>query len=259
MKRITLCISGGIVLLLSPMVHAEPVGVQVERMVITNPVESSNLKGAYTSLDLWITHSEIVGLGNGAEVVSASDDVGTNLLEGDSPFDHDPASSGYFMPHQMTVNTEEQWLRVPVFLPAIPHQDAKTVHMELSLELLMGSDGTKTVIVDDVDLSHIPGWGVDVGVEGKTLTCRDERRERPEDQPLELYCFVREGDLLGIKVPGQDDSMEPGHPDANLVVAGAREGVTLEVELPQTSKRHLPVQLEFGLGLHQGSVHEFPE
>lgn len=242
---------GGLLAVTVSMAKAQTADVQVEKLMITHPAEDADQK--HTMLDLWISLPGIASLGDETRVVSLEDDQGNDLLETEvSPqaqFGFDPAQDGFMMRHQVTSNLEEEWLRVPVFAPDVPHREATSLSMELELDLVLAGDGARTVTVENVDFSDIPGWGVDIDVEGRTVTCRDERRERPDDEPLELFCFLREGSLLGITAPGQADTPEPAHPESNLVVMGDRQDVTLEMEIPESPSVQQVVKLEFGLGL----------
>lgn len=232
-----------------PVLASADPEIRVERLTVTDPAESADLEGPYTSIDLLISQPGIAGLADTAQVLRARDDTGTDLLEPEGPFDRDFESEGYFMPHQRTTDTEEGWMRVPVFLPALPHPDARTIEIKMSVDILVRADGAETVLIEDVDFSDVPGWGVDLDVDGATMTCRDDRRERPEDQPLELNCFMRQGSFLEVATRDAQDTLAPTHPDANLVIEGPREAVDIEVSLPRTTVRQVPVTLAFGLGL----------
>ncbi len=236
-------------LLSAPAFAADDKDVRVERLTLTSPVETAELEGPYTSIDLVISRPGIAGLADTAEVLRASDDIETDLLEPDGPFDRDFAADGHVMHHQVTTNIEDGWLRVPVLLPAVPHPDARTIEIEMSVDILVREDGERTVLIEGADFSDVPGWGVDIDVDGTTMTCRDDRRERPEDQPLELTCFLREGSLLDIATTGAGAPPKPTHPEANLVIDGQRDAVDIEVSLPRTTVEQIPVTLEFGLGL----------
>ncbi|MGM0984500.1 MAG: hypothetical protein ACQEXG_13940 [Pseudomonadota bacterium] len=244
---------GSILALSASVALAETVDVQVERLMIAQPATPTDADHKHMTFDLWISLPGIASLGDEARVVSLTDDQGNDLLEIEgSPqalFGFDPADNGFLMQHQVESNLEEGWLRVPVFSPDVPHRQASSIRMELELDLLLASDDVRRVRVENVDFTDVPGWGVDLDVDGHTMTCRDDRRERPEDQPLELSCFLRGDSLLGITVPDQDETPEPSHPEANLVVVGDRSDVTLEVTLPVTLSFQQDVQLEFGLGL----------
>src|SRR5690554_723414 len=169
--------------------QAETAEVQVETMMITHPAAGDDHR--HMMLDLWVKMPGIARLGDSARVVSLEDDQGNDLLETEREpkalFGFDPAERGYLMRHQVEANLEEGWLRIPAFAPNVPHRDATSLSMELELELLLAGDGEHSVQVEGVDFTHVPGWGVDIDVDGHTLTCRDERRERPEDEPLELF------------------------------------------------------------------------
>jgi hypothetical protein len=223
--------------------------VQVERLTITNPAASAEQAGPHLMAELVIEAPGLVGLAESARLTNATDDMGTELLEADGPFDDDFSESGYFMRHQVTTRMEEGWLRVPVFLPSIPHPDATRLTLDFALDLRLREADVRTVLVENVDFSDVPGWGVDVDVAGARMTCRDERRARPQDQPLELNCFMREGSLLDVRPRHDSGNAVPTHPRSNLVIGGARDAVDLEVSLPLTRVEHVPVTLEFGLGL----------
>lgn len=244
---------GSVLALTTSVALAETADVQVERLMISQPATPTDADHQHMMFDLWVSLPGIASLGDEARVVSLTDDQGNNLLEIEgSPqalFGFDPAESGFLMRHQVNSNLEEEWLRVPVFSPDVPHREATSIRMELELDLLLASDDDRRVEIANVDFRDVPGWGVDIDVDGQTMTCRDDRRERPEDQPLELFCFLRGGSLLGITAPDQDETPEPSHPEANLVVVGDRSDVTLEVRLPETRSFHQVVELEFGLGL----------
>lgn len=232
-----------------PVLATAETDVHIESLAIKDPAPSADLNGPYTMIELAIERPGLVGLADSARVHRATDDAGRDLLAGEGPFDRDYEASGYFMRHQTTANMEEGWIRLPVFLPDMPHRDATRLEIGMALDVLVRDDGVRTVQVEGVDFSHVPGWGVDVDVEGARMTCRDDRRERPEDQPLELNCVLREGSLLEVSVRNGGAAPEPTHPDANLVIAGARDAVDLEVSLPRTRVEQIPVTLAFGLGL----------
>lgn len=244
---------GSFVALTASLAKAETADVQVEKLMITNPAVATDAGHKHMIFDLWISLPGVASLGAEARVITLEDDQGNNLLEAEEStqalFGFDPAEKGYLMHHQVSANLEEGWLRVPVFAPAVPHREATSISMELKLDLLIAKDEGRRVQIENVDFNDIPGWGMDFEVNGHTLTCRDERRERPEDEPLELFCFLREGSLLGITALGQLDTPEPSHSEANLVVVGDRQDVTLEVKMPETRPFHQVVELEFGLGL----------
>ncbi len=252
-KQITNLAAGSLLALSASVALAEAADVRVERLMISQPTTPTDAEHKHMMVDLWIALPRIASLGDEARVVSLTDDQGNNLLEIEgSPqalFGFDPAERGFLMDHQVNANAEEGWLRVPVFSPDVPHREATSIRMELELDLFLASDDVRRVEIANVDFSDVPGWGVDIDVDGQTMTCRDDRRERPEDQPLELFCFLRGGSLLGITAPDQDETPEPSHPETNLVVVGGRSDVTLEVMLPETRSFHQVVELEFGLGL----------
>ncbi|WP_434983489.1 hypothetical protein [Vreelandella zhaodongensis] len=231
----------------SPLSFAQEPEVEVERVRIM-PSEEDTSRGANTMIDLRVSLPNVVGLGDAAQVTSLKDDLGNNWLQEDADLSEihgfDPASTGYFLRHHIIVNGEEGWLRVPVYAPEVPVSEASVATLALNLELLL-HDGSRHVTVDNIDFRDIPGWGVDIDVDGQTVTCRDDRRNRPEDKPLELYCFMREGVLLGINTPSDTGNHEFTHADSNLLVEGARDGVTLDIEFPVTRTINFPVTLEF--------------
>lgn len=237
-----------VVLALPVQAAGEP-KVYLEVLRLTDPAPSADLADPYTAIELAIEHPGISGLAESARVTRASDDTGKDLMAGAGPFDRNFEEEGYFMRHQITHNPEKGWIRVPLILPGLPHPDATRLEIGMDLDIDVMDDGTRSVLIEDVDFSEVPGWGVEVDVEGARMTCRDERRERPEDEPLELVCAMREGSLTGVEALTGGAAPEPADPRANLVIAGPRDAVDLEVTLPQTRVEAMPVTLRFGLGL----------
>lgn len=236
------------------MVAANEAEIRVERVMIASPDPRGSDTEPHTIIDLWVSMPDVAGLGDDARVTRLSDDAGNDLLgdeTGSSEGDPGAATgSDSLMRHQMTLNAEEDWLRFSVYAPSAPSRAANELNLMLDLDLQI-IDGSRTVTLEGVDLSEIPGWGVELDVEGQTLNCKDERRERPDDQPLELYCVMRDGVLLGVHAPDNEGDAELTYPRANLLLEGDRQDVTLDVELPVTRDMRFDVDLDFGLGLSE--------
>lgn len=240
-----------IALAFSPMSLARQAGleVEVERVRTLAADEQERHAVPETIIDLYISMPSIAGLGDSSRVTRLEDDQGKSLLRSDSRRvespGFDPAEKGYLLRHHMVVNAEEGWLRVPVYAPEVPEEGAETGTLEMDLVLLIVEGGQQSV-VDNLDFSDIPAWGMDIEVDGHIVNCRDERRRSPDDQPLELYCFMREGSLLDVTVVDEPSTdYEITHYRANLVIEGERTDVAVAFELPVTSTHESTVTREF--------------
>ncbi|MFP4137414.1 MAG: hypothetical protein ACLFSR_03560 [Halomonas sp.] len=227
--------------------------VEIESLTIMRPATPQDDHAAHTMIEVLVWAPQVADLGEGSRVSRLEDDQGTDLLSstGDpqEAFGFVPEEVGYILDHQVEGDLEEGWLRFPVFAPRTPDREASEIRLEADLNLMLATDGEREVQVADVDLSEIPGWGLDLEVEDVTVTCRDERRTIPEDAPLELFCFSRDVALLGVEVIGQEDTPEADHPEANLVVAGETDAVNLAFRFPEVEEQRLQVSRVFGLGL----------
>lgn len=247
-------------LLLLPVAQGQEAGqaegldrIQVESLTVMRPATPQDEEAAHTMIEILVWAPQVADLGEGSRVTRLEDDQGTNLLSStedpQAAFGFVPEEEGYILDHQVEGNLEEGWLRFPVFAPSTPDGEASEIRLEAELTLMLAAEGEREVRVEDVDLSEIPGWGVDIEAGGATVTCRDERRSVPDDAPLELFCFSRDVSLLGVDVVDQADTPEAEHPEANLVVVGEADDVTLALRFPEVEAQPVDVSLAFGLGL----------
>lgn len=238
---------------LSAVAQDESPDVDIESLSVMRPATPQDAQAAHTIIEILVRAPRVSGLGDDSRVTRLEDDQGTDLLasrgDAQATFGFEPEEVGYILDNQVEASPEDGWLRLPVFVPGVPHGAANAIRMEAELDLMLAAEDEREVHVEDIDLSDIPGWGLDLDAEGATVTCRDERRSRPDDAPLELFCFSRDVSLLGIEVVGQADTPEAEHPEANLVVAGDRDAVTLALRFPEVDTQAVDVSLEFGLGI----------
>lgn len=246
-KRSLLAVALGIATSMS-FAQETDVEVEIERVRTLSADQDKREAVPETIIDLYISMPSIAGLGDSARVTRLEDDQGKSLLRSGSQLveshGFDPGESGYLLRHQMVVNSEEGWLRVPVYAPEVPEEGAETGILEMDLTLQV-VEGSQQSVVDNLDFSDIPAWGMDIEVAGHIVNCRDERRTRPDDQPLELYCFIREGTLLDVKADGSSTDYEITNDRANLVIEGERTGVDVTFELPVTRTIERSLRREF--------------